>query len=419
MAGASVPPSNSKADTAHQQNTHHNAIPDLVWTLPPFEKTRSPSFTWGNVVDGPTFCRKIRAAYDEVTRWRRNVFNVPTGKAGTMFIHVLCEYGSESPTEKIAISAAMIIPHLLLQKPHAKSKSRDHVSCLERRLSLWKEGDIESLLQEGIAIQQRLRNADHRSRDDTSRAFARLMFCGRTKAALKLITEDKGGGPLSPHSLAEPPPEQKDEWTVLDELRSKHPEGKPASQNCIVDTSPNKGVFHPVIIDNLDGKTIRETTLRIQGSAGPSGVDASGWRRMCTSFSRASSNLCNSITMMARRICTEYMDPEGLSSFTACRLIALDKNPGVRPIGVGEGLRRIIGKAAFGMLKEDVQRATGYIQLCAGQECGSEAAIHAMREVFSNDDNHGVLLADASNVFNCLNRHATLINIHTLCPPLA
>ena len=42
-----------------------------------------------------------------------------------------------------------------------------------------------------------------------------------------------------------------------------------------------------------------------------------------------------------------------------------------------------------------------------------------MREAFSNDDNQGVLLADASNAFNCLNRHATLINIHVLCPPLA
>ena len=66
-----------------------------------------------------------------------------------------------------------------------------------------------------------------------------------------------------------------------------------------------------------------------------------------------------------------------------------------------------------------MQRATGYIQLCAGQECGSEAAIHAIREVFSNNGNQGVLLADASNAFNCLNRRATLINIHTLCPPLA
>ena len=205
----------------------------------------------------------------------------------------------------------------------------------------------------------------------------------------------------------------------MDELRSKHPEGKPASPNCIVDGSPNGAVFHPVIFDNLNGKTIREAVLQIQGSAGPSGIDASGWHRMCTSFSKASSDLCNNIAMMARRICTEYVDPEGLSSLTACRLIALDNNPGMRPIGVGEVVRRIIGKAVLGLLKEDVQRATGYLQLCAGQECGSEVAIHAMREVFSNDNNKEVLLADASYVINCLNRQATLINIHVLCPPLA
>ena len=424
---SSEPPPNPDSDTtqAHQRNEHHNngIFTNPTQSLPPFEEMRSPNFTWGNAVDGPTFCHKIEAAYKEVTKWRRNVFNVPTGKAGTMFVNelsrLLGEYGSKSPMEKIAISAAMIIPHLLLQKPHAKSKTRDHVSCLERRLNIWKNGNIESLMQEGRAIQMRLRNADHRSRANTSRAFAHLMFCGRTKAALKLITEDKGGGPLSPHSLVEPPTGQADKWTVLDELRSKHPEGKPASQNCIVDGSPNGTVFHPVIFDNLNGKTIRETVLRIQGSAGPSGIDASGWRRMCTSFSKTSSDLCNNIALMARRICTEYVDPEGLSSFTACRLIALDKNPGVRPIGVREVVRRIIGKAVLGLLKEDVQRATGYIQLCAGQECGSEVAIHAMREVFSNDDNEGVLLADASNAFNCLNRQATLINIHVLCPPLA
>ena len=65
--------------------------------------------------------------------------------------------------------------------------------------------------------------------------------------------------------------------------------------------------------------------------------------------------------MMASRIGTEYVDPKSLSSFTACRLIALDKNPGIRPIGVREVVRRIVGKAILGLLMEDVQRATGYI----------------------------------------------------------
>ena len=34
----------------------------------------------------------------------------------------------------------MIMPALLLQKPHAKSKIQEHITCLQRRLSLWDKG---------------------------------------------------------------------------------------------------------------------------------------------------------------------------------------------------------------------------------------------------------------------------------------
>ena len=35
----------------------------------------------------------------------------------------------------------------------------------------------------------------------------------------------------------------------------------------------------------------------------------------------------------------------GISTLVACRLVAPDKNPGIWPIGIGEILRRLIGKA--------------------------------------------------------------------------
>ncbi len=95
------------------------------------------------------------------------------------------------------------------------------------------------------------------------------------------------------------------------------------------------------------------------------------------------------------------------------------KCPGVRPIGVGETVRRIIGKAILAVIKVDVLEAAGTLQLCAGQEAGSEAAIHAMRSIFEDTESEAVLLADATNAFNCLNRNAALHNIHSLCPPLA
>ena len=40
----------------------------------------------------------------------------------------------------------MIIPNLLLQKPSAKSKTKDHVKALGDRLKLWEEGKLNELV---------------------------------------------------------------------------------------------------------------------------------------------------------------------------------------------------------------------------------------------------------------------------------
>ena len=102
----------------------------------------------------------------------------------------------------------------------------------------------------------------------------------------------------------------------------------------------------------------------------------------------------------------------------ACRLIPLDKNPGVRPIGVCEVDRRIISKAIL-FIKSDIQEAAGANQLCGGQITDVEAAVHAVRQLFNSDDNEGILLVDASNAFNSLNRANALANISSQCPPFS
>ena len=171
--------------------------------------------------------------------------------------------------------------------------------------------------------------------------------------------------------------------------------------------------------DRIDGHLIRNTVLRMDGAAGPSGIDAAGWKRLCTSFRSHSSDLCEAIASLAKRICTAFMDPKGLEAFVACRLIALDKCPGVRPIGIGETLRRIIGKAISITLKYDIQDVVGPLQLCAGFDGGCEAAVHAMQQLFSLPQFDAVIQVDACNAFNSLNHQTALRNILHLCPPLA
>ena len=105
-------------------------------------------------------------------------------------------------------------------------------------------------------------------------------------------------------------------------------------------------------------------------------------------------------------ICSEFVSPDVLAAFLGCRLIAFDKNPGVRPIGIGEIPRRIVAIAVLSVIGGDIQEAAGSIQLCSGQTSGIEAAVHAMNEAYHDDDVQAVLLVDASNAFNCFNRQS-------------
>ena len=125
------------------------------------------------------------------------------------------------------------------------------------------------------------------------------------------------------------------------------------------------------------------------------------------------------IADFARRIATTHYDPILLGAYTSCRLIPLAKNPGIRPIGVSEVLRRIVGKAVSRSVRQQVKEAAGPLQTCAGHGAGAEAAVHAMQEIFQEEGTDGILLIDASNAFNCLNRKVALHNVRILCPAIS
>ena len=119
---------------------------------------------------------------------------------------------------------------------------------------------------------------------------------------------------------------------------------------------------------------------------------------------------------VVRCISTSFTDPDALQPFRNCWLIVLDKNSGIQPIGIGE--TSIIAKAVLHVVKQDVIDAADCLQLCAGQCAGCEVAVPAIREIFADEGTEGILLVDASNTFNFLNRHAVLLNMFHLCPPL-
>ena len=150
--GASLAPVSSGVQTAHatspkaaigrraDQADHDTAAPHAscypesnderpgdMPDLPTYTSANGVTFSWGDV-NGPDFRQAINAAYAEVTHWRRNVFLVPSGEAGKEFVLELARlfrtYAESSALESIALTAAMVLPTLLLQKLMSNPKPK-------------------------------------------------------------------------------------------------------------------------------------------------------------------------------------------------------------------------------------------------------------------------------------------------------
>ena len=337
------------------------------------------------------------------------MFTVPSGKAGKTFVRDLSRmfnaYAEGSALECVAMKAAMTMPALLLRKPSSKSKAKEHTFHLERRLKLWLEGILDDVVHKGRTIQRQLTRSlqrQQKSIDGTARIFSKLMMEGKVCATLRLVTQTNSCGSLPLNNLTnsnDPTSAQ----TVCDVLHQKHPPKQPLKKSTIITPDIPLVESHPVQFDEINAQVIQSTILKMNGAAGPSGLNAALWKHLCTSFKGASTDLCESIAATALLLCTCYVDPCCLSAFVACRLIALDKCLGVRPIGIGETFRRIIGRVIARVLSADIQAAAGPLQLCAGYKSGSESAVHAMRQVFESSETEAVIIVDATNAFNLLN----------------
>ena len=257
---------------------------DHVSPLPSFNPSSVPSFNWGVSVV-PSFSKIILSCYSEIVHWCRNIFKVPSGKFGDLFVHELASlfqaYADTSSMKSMALHAAMVMPSLLLQRPHSKSKTKELIAHLDCTLTLWLNGDMEVLISEGRNIQERVCCQTCHSKKTVDNLAHKLMFEG---AVLRLLSnEDRSGGTLLVDTVI-------DGCTIHDILVDKHPPSQlPIFSAIMGATSIND--FHPIIFDSLDFELIRSMALKTDGSPGPSGLDTASGKCLCTSFRSSSTEL--------------------------------------------------------------------------------------------------------------------------------
>ena len=385
-------------DASSQENANI-AMPDADTIL---------NARWGTLT-GVEIRESVTNAYLVTSRWRRNLFYLPTGNAGESFIEevtkVITSFNTQGAFESVALMMVSIMFPLLLQKPAPNSKTADHIRYLEKRLQMWKEGCLADLLSEGVAIQNRLSKKKKSKADRNEQRFVTLMEQGKISAALRCI----GILQCGVHAIT---PE------VLKVLQEKHPRPCEAGCGSVIQGPLPEKMVEEVIFENLDAESICKAAKRVNGAAGPSGGDSDLWQRLLCSkqHKKKPIALCQAVADLAKRLNTEVIPSSFLRAFVAGRLVPLDKSPGVRPIGIGEVLRRIVSSATMSLLKPELVAATAPLQTCAGLSGGIEASIHAMRRIYEDEETEAILMIDASNAFNSLNRKAALHNVQFTCP---
>ena len=86
--------------------------------------------------------------------------------------------------------------------------------------------------------------------------------------------------------------------TIHGVLLEKHPVPSAVTHSTILTPNPDSYVPCQVLFDAIDGPFIHSVVLKMDSSAGPCGLDAAGWKHLCTSCHAHSNNLCDSIAIL-------------------------------------------------------------------------------------------------------------------------
>ena len=351
-------------------------------------------------------------------RWRRlvstysgSVYDLPGGNVGKEFVGMLVDEMVMLSRKLVCSERLVVFCRVILQRDRLVKKGCDIRLIVKRRFDAWKNENFDGLVDEALQCTRHLSSkVSTQTQDHVLKVFTRLMLRDELRAATRWITERGSSRVLSPSDVVDSLGK-----TVLDVLKEKHPDPALADEKSFAECDDLPAAMMDV---NVTSGHIERVARALHGGAGPGGTNSSHWQCFLLRYGTQSAKLRGAVAELVMVMANGVVDWSMIQALLSCRLIALDKNPGVRPIGVGEVLRRLMGKVMVLCTGADVQDACGADQLCSGLRGGIEGAIHAVRDMFEahSEEGYGVLMVDAKNAFNSVNRVVGLWNARVYWP---
>lgn len=295
---------------------------------------------------------------------------------------------------------------LMLYKKSNVNSSSDIKKLLKRRLERWENPDNLKVMVLEAELEFKHRQTKllgDMSHEELAKAYASICNRYSLSKAIRFITDRDGGRVLSPTDVVNPV----DNTMVEDVLLDKRPPLRDMKSSSLKEY-PSVPEIPEVVITDGD---VEEVAKKLSGSAGLVGFDSSMMQNILLQHGGASAKLRQSVAKLATWISNENVFWVAYRGLMMCRELALDKMPGVCPLGIGDILRRLIATCVLRVMVDQAVGACGTDNLCSGLKLGCEGGIHSMSALWddlSKDDGGGFLIGDGNNSFNELSRFQML-----------
>ena len=411
----SQPSSSSDADDA-------NPIPDYLTLsdLPGYQTTdvdQKLYEVYGDYIhqnDGTHLDGGIENNDEWAEQWRRLVslpqktYDVPKGKVGRKFTTLLAVELNNVLDRKSNAEKFLAFQICMLVKDKKVKKSSDIKRRIWTRMEAWENQFYPEMIDDTVETlkinQSRL--TLNESKEKRTKIFHSLILKGELRRAVRYLTDRESGGVLFPDQV-----DSKSGKLIKDVLPDKHPQARIPSATLF---NRNPADFPNLLDIDVSECHIAQVSSKLTGAAGLSGFDSHNLKLCMLRFGKESKMLRESVADLVRLLANEYPNWAMYRAFMSGRLIALDKMPGIRPIGIGEIWRRLFAKTVIHLTGSQAQKACGKDQLCSGIKAGIEGGIHAASQFWEEnnaEDSMGFLLIDAKNAFNEINRARMLYEV--------
>ena len=299
-----------------------------------------------------TVDKKWQRLYHRVIAGPLKLWDLPNGRVANRYLDLLTaelkgarlgQWNSERPN--------IFAPCILHKVGGKKYTFAETKAKMEQRMDAWEAGRHCTLVK--MVEEQWRRGGQRRSLDkeevveSRGRRYKAMVESNRLRPAVRSLTDRVGKGLYKPNDK-----DTKTGELVIEVLRGKHPKAT-IPQEAHFDEYEEEPDSLMIVCHEED---VAKQASKLGGAAGPCGVDGETMKSWCLRYKAHSEKLCEEISQWVMLLANGTPHYAKYRSLNHARMLAADKDPGVRPLCCGEIWMRLMGRCVLAAEARELAR---------------------------------------------------------------